>query len=151
MILIDTNALIVLILGLINPNLVDSHPRTSIYVKQDFHDLLLRINDLDRLIVLPNVWTEVDNLLNDFRGNRKYRYVKTITEAIKASTEQYIESVKAIENSTFYDLGLTDSLLLEKAKSCTLLITSDSTLSDYAIANGISVYDMVKIRNEKIK
>lgn len=32
-----------------------------------------------------------------------------------------------------------------------LIITSDSMLSDYATANGIEVYDLVKIKNEKLR
>lgn len=55
-----------------------------------------------------------------------------------------------ITSDGFNDLGLTDSLILEYAKNCKLLITSDSQLSDYARANGIEVYDMVKSRNEKL-
>lgn len=46
---------------------------------------------------------------------------------------------------------MTDSLILDEAKNCRLLITSDSILSDYAIANGIEVYDLVKVKNEKLK
>jgi uncharacterized protein YaiI (UPF0178 family) len=45
---------------------------------------------------------------------------------------------------------VTDSLLLEYSKECELLITSDSKLSDYAVASGISVFDLVKNRNERI-
>jgi hypothetical protein len=48
-------------------------------------------------------------------------------------------------------MGLTDSLVLEQAKSCKLLITSDSQLSDYALAYGIKVYDLVKVKNEKLR
>ena len=49
------------------------------------------------------------------------------------------------------DLGITDTLLLQVAKQCQLLITNDSRLSDYAIANGVLVYDMVKERNNRFK
>ena len=48
-----------------------------------------------------------------------------------------MESQKATISDGFYDLGLTDCLLLEYSKKCELLIISDSKLSDYAIANGV--------------
>lgn len=51
----------------------------------------------------------------------------------------------------FYDLGLTDALILHEARNCQLLITSDSKLSDHAIAHGIQVYDLIKAKNEKLK
>jgi hypothetical protein len=101
-------------------------------------------------VVLPNIWTEVDNLLNDFNGNYKEQYVANIKEILNLPSEKYIESQIAIESDCFYDLGLTDSLILYYSKECKLLITSDSTLSDYAIAYGVSVYDMVKRKNEKL-
>ena len=66
-----------------------------------------------------------------------------------ATTERYLSSLRGAENPYYFDLGLTDSLILECAKECNLLITSDSRLSDIARANGINVYDMVMARNEK--
>ena len=150
MILIDTNALIVLALGQIDPKLIDTHKRTSIYEEQDYYDLLSVIIKFENLIVLPNVWTEVDNLLNSFTGNYKYEYVENITSIIKKSSEQFMSSMVGVESDSFYDLGLTDSLLLNLAKECKLLITSDSSLSDYAIANGIKVFDIVKNRNSRL-
>lgn len=103
-------------------------------------------------MVLPNIWTEVDNLLNK-HYNKKYKelYVKKIIETIKCTTEKYLASSLIENNSAFYDLGLTDTLILEHAKFCKLLITSDSKLSDYAFSKGIKVFDMKKMANEKLK
>ena len=148
--LIDANALIILLLGLIDPKLINKHKRTSIYEEQDFNDLVAFIGDIKELVVLPNVWTEVDNLLNNFSGNYKVKYIEQITETIKLTTEKFIESKTATKSVGFYDLGLTDSIMLEYSKECELLITSDSSLSDYAIANGITVFDLVKNRNERM-
>jgi len=149
MILIDANALTVLLVGLVDTRLIGRHNRTSIYEEQDFYDLLSVIESLENLVVLPNVWTEVDNLLNDFSGNHKYEYIERIVEVIKVASEKYITSLKATESDCFFDLGITDSLLLEYSKECKLLVTADSKLSDYANAYNVMVYDMVKRRNER--
>lgn len=151
MILIDTNALIILIIGQIDSRLIDTHKRTSIYEEQDYYDLLSVIVKIENLIVLPNVWTEVDNLLNSFNGEQKHLYITKITETIKSTSEQFISSIIGVNSNSFLDLGLTDSLLLNLAKECELLITTDSSLSDYAIANGINVFDIVKNRNSRLK
>lgn len=150
MILIDINALVLLLIGAIDPRLIKNHKRTSIYEEQDFYDLLAQIGSLDKLIVLPNIWTEVDNLLNGFSGQYKDKYVEEITRIIKSTTEKFLQSAKATESIGFFDLGLTDSLLLEHAKECKLLITLYSKLSDYAVSAGIQVYDMVKSRNQRL-
>jgi hypothetical protein len=150
MILIDANSLVILLLGLIDPRLIGKDSRSSIYAEEDFNDLLNVVGTLERLVVLPNIWTEVDNLLNGLSGSYKYVYVKKITDTIKATSEKYLSSLVGTESPAFYDLGLTDSLILEYSKECELLVTSDSRLSDYALAYGIRVYDMVKAKNEKI-
>ena len=151
MIIVDSNALIVLLIGTIDPKLFKTHKATSIYDEDDFHELLNVIEDFKEIIVLPNIWTEVDNLLNTFGGNYKYPYIQKIREVIKITSENYIDSKKGCELESFSQIGLTDSLVLEQAKSCKLLITSDSQLSDYAIAYGIKVYDLVKVKNEKLR
>ena len=150
MIAIDTNALVVLIVGLIDPRLLKTHRRTSIYKQQDFEELSIVIGNISNLNILSNVWTETDNLLNNFTGNYKYQYIQNITASVQATTEIYVPSKTAVINPYFFDLGLTDCLLLEQAKTCSLLITSDSTLSDYATALGIQVYDVVKNANNRL-
>ncbi len=148
MIIIDTNALVLLLIGLIDTNLIETHKRTSIYEEEDFDNLVSVIGNINQLIVLPNIWTEVDNLLNNF-SSYKHSYIENLKSTIKNTTEKYFESNSITEKEHFFDLGLTDSLVLECAMDCKLLITSDSKLSDYAIANGIRVYDVVKARNER--
>lgn len=69
---------------------------------------------------------------------------------VASSTETYLNSGIAVNSDTFYDLGLTDSLLLNHAAQCEVLITSDSMLSDYATGNAIPVFDLVKRKNERL-
>ncbi|GHB72112.1 hypothetical protein [Persicitalea jodogahamensis] len=149
--IIDSNALVVLIVGLIDPNLLKNHKRTSLYDEDDFLELLNVVGDLGQVVILPNVWTEVDNLLNSFSGHYKYSYITNIAALIASTTEKYVPSATVTDGYEFYDLGLTDALILGEAKNGQLLITSDSMLSDYAVANGIQVYDLVKAKNEKLK
>ena len=151
MFLIDTNALIVLLLGIIDKKLIIKHKRTSIYEVKDYENLSNFIGDFSNLFVLPNVWTEVDNLLNNFTGNQRYEYLIAVKDLIEQTSERYFESKIIVHNFTFELVGLTDALLIEVAKDCKCLKTSDSKLSDLAIANGILVYDMVLQRNERIK
>ncbi|MGM0581733.1 MAG: hypothetical protein ACQETL_13690 [Bacteroidota bacterium] len=149
--LIDSNALLVLILGLMNPSLINKHKKTSIYSSEDYENLLGVIGSIESLVVLPNIWTEVDNLLNKFNRNQKELYVEKIIQTIKNTTEQYLQSNLIEENHAFYDLGLTDTLILEHAKNCELIITSDSTLSDYARSQGVEVFDLKELANYKLK
>lgn len=151
MIVIDTNSLIILILGLIDPNLIDSHKRTSIYERSDYEALLTVIKDFKNIKLIPNVLTEADNLLNDLPGNLKEQYLTKIAKLMSVVKEEYIQSLEAPKDYAFRDLGLTDTLALKLAESCELLITSDSMLSDYAKSRNINVFDLVQYKNEKLK
>ena len=144
--LIDTNALIVVVLGMINPKLVNTHPRTSIYEEQDFLDIINFIGEMENLIVLPNVWTEVDNLIENFKGNYRYKHLTNVVSLIEKTTEKFIPTVQATRSECFSYLGITDSVLFECAKNSDALISSDSKLSDFARAYGIHVFDVVKNR-----
>ncbi len=153
MILIDANALVLLIVGMIDENLVGKHKRTSIYSRRDYQELRLVIKDFRRLVVLPNVWTEVDNLLNRFSGNHKWSYITLIKSMLEQTTERYVASVTGGVSDYFMSDGLTDALLIElgKEEQYDFLITGDSALSDIARANGIEVYDTVQRRNEDLR
>lgn len=150
MIFIDTNALILLVVGLIDKSLISSHKRTSIYESTDFENLALLIGDLDKVVTTPNVLTEVDNLLNNFQRGHRWSYFQIFRELISKSTEKFLESKQIIDSDAFFEIGLTDTGVLEICKECDFLITGDSKLADYASAFGIKVVDLVKIRNERL-
>ena len=150
MIILDTNSLIVLALGLVNPNIVNSHERTSIYSKEDFDFLLEQIKDFKNLIIFPNVWTEFDNLMEKFPLIARNRYVETLKILSKETNEVFVKSFNGFENYSFYSLGLTDSVILYYSINfkCDFVITSDSNLSDHLFAHGVKVIDLVKRKNE---
>lgn len=148
--LIDTNALVVLILGIIDPRLIGTHRRTSIYDENDYFDLIAAIGGLEKLVVLPNVWTETDNLLNGTIPNRQFEYVQVLKQVVSKTTEEFLSSKHAVESEVFYHLGITDTLLLNYAPKCDLLITSDSMLSDHARSRGIRVFDIVANKNARL-
>lgn len=105
---------------------------------------------MSKLVVLPNVWTEADNLLNREAKGFKYEYIIEVKGLLNVSTETYVPTERAIDDFHFYNLGLTDTLLLQQAQYCELLITSDSKLSDFAAASGIPVFDLVRFKNERL-
>jgi rRNA-processing protein FCF1 len=146
MVLIDSNSLILLILGSIDKNLINTHEKTSIYEVEDYENLVALIGDISNVIVLPNILTEVDNLLNKFKGERRYKFVLSMIELASKSTEMYLESLDGIKSDFYTDLGLTDSLILKMKEHYNLLITSDTKLSDRAHSLGIDYFDLKAFR-----
>ncbi|MEZ4723764.1 MAG: hypothetical protein R2863_03810 [Candidatus Kapaibacterium sp.] len=148
MIVIDTNSLIVFIIGIINNAKHLNHPRTSDFDIVDFKMLLNKIGNPKNLIVISNVWTEVDNLLNESFQKNDLRYYKTLKYLINLSTEPYIKIADIIQERTFEKIGVTDSLLLNAAIKAKVLVTFDDDLERIANHLGIEVYNL---RTEKVK
>jgi rRNA-processing protein FCF1 len=151
-VILDTNCLIIYVLGLINPSLIEKHKKTSLYDETDFTLMQGLIKSPDNLLILPNIWTEVDNLLNrHLNGNNKYYYIETVKKIMEQNVEKYLESKIAANDTNMYDIGITDTLILKEALSCELLITADSDLSDRANGWNVKVFDFKKYKNDKIK
>jgi len=98
MILIDTNALLILVLGLIDPQSINKNKRASIYDEQDFYLLLSIIKDFSNLVILPNIWTELDNLLNNLTGDNKYKYCEILKRLSLETKEEYLETTIGINH-----------------------------------------------------
>lgn len=105
MIVIDTNSLLLLIIGTIDINRIQDHERISIYDEEDYLYLLHTINN-KQIITLPNILTEVDNLLRkSFSKNNREKYVFYFDKFINANIEKYLPFTLVSKSYTFFDLG----------------------------------------------
>ncbi len=140
MILIDSNSLILLLLGQIDPNAIKLNKNTKNLDQSDFLFLCNEIGSYENLLVLPHIWTEVDNLLNRLG----YHYELAFRKLSSIIREEYVQTMDLIQNRQYIaEIGLTDSVILALAikLKCEKLITMDSALENFAVANGIKVYN----------
>lgn len=151
MIILDTNILIILIIGMINPDLISKNKRTSIYNEQDYINILNFISNKE-IVVLPNIWTELDNLLNNYYDNMYNNlYIQSFKKVVQKASEKYLKTNSVVNEYYFSQIGLTDSLIIQCAKDCDFLMTADSKLSDYAKSCGINVVDIVALKNDEFR
>lgn len=158
--IIDTNALIILIVAMIEPGLVDSYKRTASYrLEQDDIKKLLERAALDKLLVLPNILTEVDNLLRKsfYKTNYESKYLHLFDILTQKAKEEYIPSEQAVKAGwEFSKLGITDILIINLAsqyrdkKLLDCVITEDSNLSDHLRGRNIPTYDIKEELNKKL-
>ena len=130
---IDTNLLVLLVVGSVDRKLVDTHPRTATFKPEDYDRLLGIINTLKRVFVTPNTLTETSNLLKQPRDKRA---VDRLRSLIGESEEIVVASATAAHNSEFARLGLTDTVLLEVISAKRPLITVDLELYSAAFSKG---------------
>ena len=125
---IDTNLLVLLVVGNESRALIGRHRRLRDYTAEDY-DLLVDIAArVERLYVTPNVLTEASNLLAYHREPERSRLYEQLRWLIEGSEEIVVRSADASSNSDYTRLGLTDAVLLEVATADTPLITTDTIL-----------------------
>ncbi|MCY4270216.1 MAG: PIN domain-containing protein [Gammaproteobacteria bacterium] len=130
---IDTNLLILLLVGSSDRNQVGKHRRTRNFSSEDYDRLVFLIDSLDRVLVTPNILTETSNLLNN---SHDFRLMEQLRLLINQTDEVYIKSKSVANSQIFTRLGLTDSVLLESVSIKSPLITVDFDLYGAAVSKG---------------
>ena len=133
---IDSNLLVLLVVGNVERGLVSSHRRSRHFSPDDYDRLLALLEPLDRVLVTPNTLTEASNLLSSSRDPRPMAYLRAL---IEKTEEIVVASRDAVQNRMFVRLGLTDAALLEVVSAETPLITVDFDLYGAASAKGEGV------------
>ena len=135
---LDANLIILLVVGSASENAVLKHKRTRAYAIDDFRLLVGIISNYEKIVVAPNVLSEVSNLLS-FEEDRLARQILVkfssfITDA--SVDEKYVASATASRRDEFRWLGLSDCALLELAKSEIHILTADIGLHLAALKAG---------------
>lgn len=133
---LDTNLLILLVVGLTDTKYIASHKRLREYTTSDFYILQKFIVESKGVIVTPNVLTEASNLLRQTQEPAKSRISRRFKELISKLQEKYIPSAQASSRDEFIRLGLSDAALLQIEQDDIVLLSTDLDLYLAALAAG---------------
>ena len=126
--LIDTNLLLVLIVGSHDRDQVERFKRTRAYTADDY-DLLTRfIGSFGELAVTPNVLTEVSNLVGQLSEPLRGRVLSSLAMLAVQVPERYFPSSDVVRHSDFLRFGLTDVSVLLTAREKVAVLTDDLPL-----------------------
>ena len=112
-VILDSNLLLLLLVGLASRSYIIKHKRLSSYVDDDCVLLVNMLNQFTGIIVTPNTLTETSNLVGhvaDPARSNIYRVFHKLVEA-PGYEERFVESKDAIARTEFIRLGLTDATL----------------------------------------
>lgn len=145
-ILVDTNILLLHLVGLTNQNRIEMFKRTKKFTIQDF-ELLRKI-----LCLFPNIFTtqsiltEVSNLTGQLNEPDKSRCRRLLREEIKKFNELYHPSSKVCGEPKFERFGLTDSGIAMVSRNPYLVLTDDLPLYAYLSSQNIDVLNFNHLR-----
>ena len=133
--LIDTNLLVLLIVGFVNRDRICRFKRTTAYSSANWDLLTGILEQISLRYTLPHVLAEVSTL-TDLKGQELEVARAVLLRLIKELRELQITSIETCATSLYMRLGLTDAAIAEAARrhQCSVL-TDDSGLYR-ALANG---------------
>lgn len=150
-ILIDTNLLLVLLVGNVNPSWVGRVGKTEHYAEEDYErirDILIQFN---RFIIVPQILTETGNLIKRNSANAS-AYEDLNLEILKfvhnaATSEARILSRRIVVQPAFQNLGYADAAIIHAANRGHLIFTDDGPLQSMARNSGVDVLPFSWLRD----
>ncbi len=146
-VLLDTNLLILLLVGTFDPERISSFKRTNRYSSDDYQLLFLLLEPFEAIVTTPNVLTETSNLSGNLGGHFTQAYFTAFIERVRDLHEIYTPSLDVMEKPEFLRLGLTDIGLVDIAVGQYLLLTDDLDLHAWAIERGAGAVHFSQIRS----
>ena len=145
---LDAQLLLLLLAGEVGCRLDEGTPKLKQYRYEDY-ELLVEIVGNAGLVAIPNVLTEVSNLIGQETGFRADQLRCALHVFAVRADECYVPSRVAAARPEFNRLGLTDAAWLCVHEPRTTLWTDDIMLHIAATAIGVDCRNFSHLRVER--
>ena len=144
--LIDTNLLVLFVVGSVNPDRIERFKRTSQYTRSDYQLLLRVLDRFEPLYTSAHVMAEVSNL-TDLTGGERLLARRKLKDMLAILQEPWMPSVRAAQSARYESLGLTDAAIMALAREhkCAVL-TADFNLYQALSGDGIPVLNFAHLQ-----
>ncbi len=147
--LVDTNLLLLLVVGAYDPNRIKIFKRTKQFAIADY-ELLLRITrGFKNVITTPSILTEASNLLGQLSAELSHRFFRAFSSAIGALAEEYTQRAELAKQPYFAKYGLTDASIIHCVKGKYLVITVDFPLWGFLRHLGVDAVNFNHLRTKR--
>lgn len=146
LLLVDTNLLLLLLVGSADRSQIERFKRTTRYTPEDFDLLEAYVSQFEGLLVTPNVLTEVSNLTGQLAEPFRSRVFGTIGLLAAQVTEEYVPSAAVTREPEFVRLGLTDVSILLATRERAEVLTDDLPLYLKLARSGVSAVNFNHLR-----
>ena len=145
-VIIDTNLLLMYLVGTYDPHRITKFKRTITFVVEDFYTLLEFFNYFDKIVTTPNILTEVNSLAGQLPNDIKALFSLNFAAQLDSLDEHYKKSITLTQSPHFSKFGLTDSGIVDLAQGRYLVLTDDLRLFGYLQNVGIDAINFNQIR-----
>lgn len=128
-VLLDSNLLLLLVVGLVDQGLVTRFKRTSMYSVRD-HTMLADIVDAATcLVTTPHVLAEVSNLGGQLTGRARDAFYLALSNLVLTLLEERTrEGKEYVGDRAFARLGVADTAIAHEAESGLFVLSDDLNL-----------------------
>lgn len=147
-VLIDTNLLVLLVVGGVSREYIARHKRLAEFIADDYDVLVQVLSNFTSLLVTPNTLTETSNLAAHISEPAKGQVLAALHELITRATESYVPSQEASSRKEFIRLGLTDASILQLCINQVTLLTTDLDLWMAAMRGGVTAINFNHFRDQ---
>jgi hypothetical protein len=144
--LLDTNLLILLVIGLTDSTQIERFKRTRAYTRTDYELLRDFVNGYGALVTTPNVLTETSNLAGQLAEPLRGRVLAVLAGFISGAEERYYASRALTEERVYLQLGLTDTAVKRAAGERVSILTDDLPLYGRLASEGAEVFNFHHLR-----
>jgi hypothetical protein len=147
--LIDTNLLVLWVIGAMNPNQISTFKRTNQYSSEDYKLLLSFIDRFRVILTTPSILTEASNLLEGY--TYKGQYALSLLERIAQKTQEVFHSsssIMDIHSTSYLKFGLSDALIHRVALDDCIVLTDDLNFCSYLQGQGLLAINFNNLRTD---
>ena len=147
--LIDTNLLVLLVVGMTDPRYIEKHKRVrGVYDVKKFNRLAEIVQQAQALVCTPNILTETSNLLRQIHDPIRTELMAQLAAFIEVSEERYVESKAAAAVPSFLRLGLTDASVFAMPSDDLTVLTDDAEFADQCARAKVKVENLTSYLQE---
>jgi len=150
-VLIDSNLLILLIVGLYDKELIASHKRTRDFTPGDFDLLVEHIDGYEKLWITSHCLAEVSNLIRQTNTRQAEELMVCLSQFVAAFKESHMSKGLIFNDDISTRLGVTDTGLIIKSKNVTCTYTTDLNLYLEISKRGYDVVNFNHLRDKAWK
>jgi len=145
-IVLDTNILLLLVVGEYDPDLIPRFKRTRQFAQEDFKTLVRLLAYFRVRLTTPTILAEVNSLANQLAEPARGKCLIKFAAGIAVLAEHYEPSASLAALPMFGRFGLTDGAIMRLAEQKLLVLTDDFRLAQYLSSAGVDVINFNHVR-----
>lgn len=147
-VLVDTNLLVLLIVGTADRKLIAKHRRTREFTERDYDELCARLEGFDEMWVTVHCLAETSNLLKHTNNRAVPGLLRYLAAFCSGTRESYLPKDRLVADDLFVRLGVADTGFVQKSKRVDCSITVDLDLYLAVIGLGRKVVNFNHVREQ---